>query len=185
MVFGLYALFLAVSIIQGEQLINPVLGILIIGVPAFIYACKGRFSWVPRTDGAWVQQLIRSGDTAAIEVALKAVTDVSSRPTVAECSKAFVATQIVVAMGRPPVLPMSHRLRKWSAEHAGLLSMELRQLALQALERIANYSDLQLLWAQRGRQKEFANMIGVVRDALIRVSIAQPYGRHTFGAGRA
>lgn len=146
-IFTVYVTYTFSTIAERKNLMRSLVGLLVIGVPALIYAIKGRFSLRENWDDFPVR-LANSNDTSVLREPMNAVLNDSGVPEFVTAVAALTAAELVAAMRGGPVDLLPPEIQAWPAGHAHLCTPELRDLAQRAVERVATQSELQEAWGE-------------------------------------
>jgi hypothetical protein len=84
-----------------------------------------------------------------------------------DCSEAIAAAEIVAALNGKPAANLPDDLKTWLLSDHGLNATELRRVALEAIKRIAESSELRELWEESDSYEKWTSDVG---DLIHRLS---------------
>jgi hypothetical protein len=123
----------------------------------------------------WLSELECALDDGCCSAALNKILQSGAALDSDECQEAIAAAAILEASRRHPISGIPKNARAWIVEHGFSASPELLKSAVQAVELIAEKSELRELWQEsssyKAWQKEMAALLTALRSALAKPSI--------------
>lgn len=116
----------------------------------------------------WLNEFFEKLDLETVTSALKMVaeSDVEEYIELPECGAVVGAAEIVAALQGKPHPQLPEDVEEWVKSQSPLVNNEMCVLALCALERIKNDSEMQSLTEESGHTDEWLNEISNLEDRL-------------------
>ena len=163
----LYLGYVVDQIRLGNRVEEAALGLVVIGVPAGIYAVRGRFATNDGPTGEWITSLNHCGDLRLLRDTFTAVIESASRPTHGMSLRALIVAELLATRRGYPVEELPFPLRGWPAGHRNLETEQIIPVALAAVDRILGDSELRDRWEREGLIEAFQSEIAKLHRFLI------------------